>query len=65
MIEEIGIQSLGFVGCIVAAIALDWFMTGGLGLSSQSVLAGSLASAGLIGVACLADRLRTSRADKR
>jgi hypothetical protein len=61
MIKEIGIQSLGFFCCIVAALTLDWFMTGGLGLSRQSVLAGSLASAGLIGVACFADRLRKPR----
>jgi hypothetical protein len=64
MIKEVGMQSLGFLCCIVAALTLDWFMTGGLGLSSQSVFTGSLGSAGLIGVACLADRLRSSRADK-
>lgn len=65
MIKEIGMQSLGFLCCILAALILDWFVTGGLGLSSQFVFTGSLASAGLIGIACLADRLRTSRADKR
>ena len=61
MIKEVGMQSLGFVCCIVAALTLDWFMTGGLGLSNQSVLTGSLASAGLLGVACLADRLHKPR----
>jgi hypothetical protein len=60
MIKEVSIQSLGFLCCIVAALALDWVMTG-FGLSSQSVLTGSLASAGLLGVACLADRLHKPR----
>jgi hypothetical protein len=61
MIKEVGLQSLGFLCCIAAALALDWVLTGGLGLSNQSVLTGSLASAGLIGVGCLADRLHKPR----
>ena len=60
MIKEIGIQSLGFLGCVVAALVLSW-VTGGLGLSRDSVFLGSLAGAGLIGVGCLADRLNKPR----
>ena len=56
MIKEVGLQSLTFLCCIVAALILDWFLTGGLGLSNQSVLTGSLTSAGLIGAGCLVDR---------
>ena len=61
MFKEFGIQSLGFLCCIAAAFTLDRLLTGGLGLSSQSVFTGSLASAAVIGAGCLADRLRKPR----
>lgn len=57
MVKEVQ-AVMPLVGAVITAVCLYFITAHGLGLSSQSILTGSITGAGILGVGCLAGMLK-------